>query len=102
MVSGVGPGIHVLDAVHVPEEEGTVWEIFFGVCAPIGWNWQNVVFFAQKFIRLVREKKTVFPYGQDTLESAFHWLSEDTARFKIGVGVCRQRLRSADTRKVVP
>jgi len=34
VVSGVGPGIDVLDAVHVPQVEGAVSGIF-GIFAPI-------------------------------------------------------------------
>ena len=40
-----------------------------------------------KFIRLVCEKLTIFPYGQDILETSFYWLSDDIVRFKIEVGV---------------
>jgi len=47
----------------VPQKEGAVWG-FFGICAPIGSNGQNDIFFAQKCIRLVREKLIIFPYGQ--------------------------------------
>jgi len=41
------------------------WWIIFGICVPIGLIGQNDVFFAQKCIRLVHEKLTVFPYAQD-------------------------------------
>jgi len=43
VVSGVGPGIHELDGVHVSQKEGAVWG-FFGICAPIGLNGLNKVF----------------------------------------------------------
>ena len=56
MVSGVGPGIDVLDWVHVPRG------IFFGICAPIHLNGRNDVLFFEKRIRLACEKLTVFPY----------------------------------------
>ena len=37
VVSTVGPGIHVLDGVHVPKKKGLFCG-FFGICAPIGLN----------------------------------------------------------------
>ena len=46
-----------------PKRKGLFWE-FLGICTSIGLNGQNVLFFAQKCTRLVREKMTVFPYGQ--------------------------------------
>jgi len=49
MVSGVGPGIHVLDGVHMPRKEGAVLEIFQHFC-PIGLNGQNNGFFTQNCI----------------------------------------------------
>jgi len=42
MVSGVGPGIDVLDWVHVPQGRGLFWG-FFGICVPIGLNGRNGV-----------------------------------------------------------
>jgi len=48
----------------VPEEEGPVLGIF-GICFPIGLNGYNHVLFAEKCIRLVCEKLTIFPKGQD-------------------------------------
>jgi len=49
VVSGVGAGIHVLDGGSRTQEEGAVLG-FFGICAPIGLNAQNDVFFTQKCI----------------------------------------------------
>jgi len=69
VVSGVGPGIDVIDgimAVHVPQGEGAVSGIFWH-----GLNGQNDVLFAEKCIRLVCEKLTIFPYRQDTVLLAF-------------------------------
>jgi len=43
VMSGVGPGIHVLDRVHVPQGEGAVLGIFFGNRNPIGLNGRNDV-----------------------------------------------------------
>ena len=43
--------------------KGLFWGII-GICDPIGLNGQNDVLFAQKCIRLVREKLIIFPYGQ--------------------------------------
>ena len=40
-------------------------------CAPIHLNGRNDVLFAEKCIRLVCEKLTIFPYGQDTVLLAF-------------------------------
>jgi len=60
---------------------------FFGICAPIRLNGQNDVSFAQKCIRLVCEKLTIFPYGQDIFGNSFYWLSDDLVGFKIEVGV---------------
>jgi len=48
-VSGVGPGIHVLDGVHMPQKEGAVLGIYQHLC-PIGLNGQNGIFFSQKCI----------------------------------------------------
>ena len=55
----------------------------------VGLNLRNEVLFAEKCIRLVREKLTLFPYGQDTLETLFYWLSDDRARFKSKSGFRR-------------
>jgi len=54
----VGPGIDVLDGVHVPQGEGVVSGIFRHL------HRQNDVLFAEKCIRLVHEK-LIFPYGRD-------------------------------------
>ena len=48
----------------MPLKEGAILG-FFQHLRPIGLNGQNDIFFAQKCIQLVREKLTVFPYGQD-------------------------------------
>jgi len=64
VVSGVGPCIDVLDGdPRDPRGRGCFEN--FSHLRPIGLNGQSDVFFAQKCIRLVREKLTVFPYGQD-------------------------------------
>jgi len=64
VVSGVGPGIDVLDGVHVPQGVGAVSGIVSGICAPIRLNGRNDVLYIEKCIRLVCEKLTVFLYGQ--------------------------------------
>jgi len=73
----------------LPKEEGAVWGIFQHL-HPIGLNWQNDVFFAQKCIRLVRGKLTVAFFRTDkiSLESTFDWLSKDAVKFEVNVGVC--------------
>jgi len=55
---------------------------------PIG---LNGVFFAQKCIRLAREKLTIFYFCTDyiSLESTVYWLSEDTVMFEVDVGFAR-------------
>jgi len=63
-VSGVGPGIHVglLDgSSRAQKERGCFRDLHW---RPIGLNGHNDVFFAQKCIRLVREKLIIFLYGQ--------------------------------------
>jgi len=57
------------------------------VCVRTHLNGRNHVLFAEKCIRLVREKLRIFPYGQYIVGIMFHWLSEDIVRFKIEVGV---------------
>jgi len=52
VVSGVGPGIDVLDGVHMPQGEGAVSGIF-GMCALICLNGQDDIQFAEKCIRLM-------------------------------------------------
>jgi len=48
--------------------------------SPIGLNGQNDVLFAEKCIRIVCEKLTLFPYGQDIVGNiillAFWWYSQ--------------------------
>jgi len=56
VVSGVGRGIGVLDGVHVPQE-GEV----SGVSRCRWFEWR---IFEQKYIRLVRDRLIIFPYGQ--------------------------------------
>ena len=60
---------------------------FFGICAPIGLKGQNDVLFAQKCIRLVCEKLTTYPYGQDIAGNIVFWLPDDIVTFKIEMGV---------------
>jgi len=55
----VSPGIDV----HMPQGK-RLFLAFFGICAPIRLNGQNDALFAEKCIRLVCEKLTIFPYGQ--------------------------------------
>jgi len=67
VVSGVDPGIHELDEVHVSQEEGAVSGMVSGIfwhLRPIRLNERNDVLFAEKCIQLVCEKLTIFPYGQ--------------------------------------
>jgi len=51
----------------VPQAEGAISGIFWHLwlVPPIGLNGQNEVLFAEKCIRLVCEKLTIFLYGQD-------------------------------------
>jgi len=47
VMSGVGSGIHVLDGGSLaPNGRGCLGD--FGICAPIGLNGQNVIFFTDK------------------------------------------------------
>ena len=48
-------------------------------------EWADDVLFAENCIRLVCEKLTIFPYGQDIVGNVVYWLSGDIVRFKIGV-----------------
>ena len=69
VVSGAGPGIHVLDgSPRASKGRGCyflAWFLaFFGICARICLNGRNDVLIAEKYIRLVCEKLTVFPYRQ--------------------------------------
>jgi len=74
VVSGMGPGIGVLDAVDVLQgERGGVREVSWNF-SPHWFEWRIV---KQKCIRLVCEI---------SLETFFHWLSDDIIRFKIEVG----------------
>jgi len=70
MVSGVGPGIHVLDGS--PRQwKGLflAWFLaFFGICACIRFIWRNNVIDVMIADRLVREKLTVFPYTAYIIE----------------------------------
>jgi len=78
VVSEVGPGIHVLDGrPRASRRRGCLawFLVFFGICARIRLNGRNDALIAEKCIRLVCEKLTVFPYGQYIVE------------FKIKVGV---------------
>jgi len=50
-------------------------------CTAIHLNGQNDVLFAEKCIRLVCDKLTLFLYGQDIVGNA-----DDIVRFKIEVG----------------
>jgi len=69
MVSGVGPGIHVLDwGFTCLKGKGLflAWfRAFFGICACIGFNRRDD---AEKCIRLVCEKLAVFPYTRYIIE----------------------------------
>ena len=68
VVSGVGPGIRVLDGIHVRQGEGAVSGMvsgIFGICACIGFNRRDD---AEKCIRLVCEKLAVFPYARYIVE----------------------------------
>jgi len=49
VVSGVGPGIHVLDGGSCAPKKGLLGG-FFSICTPIGLNGQNDIFFALKCI----------------------------------------------------
>ena len=76
VVSVVGRGVGVLNRLQMPQGE---------------WGFRshglNGVFFEQKCTRLVREKLTMFPYGNKLLETPVHWLSTEIVRFQIDVGV---------------
>jgi len=78
-VSGVGPGIDVLDGVDVLQVEGgfgMLWRVF-----PIGLNGvllrRNVLDSCVKYFRT----------GEISLETYFHWFSEYIVRFNIEVRV---------------
>ena len=61
VVSGVGPGIHVLDGSPVPQREGAVSGMVSGIfrhLRHIGFNGQNDVC----------EKLTIFPYAEYILK----------------------------------
>jgi len=60
---------------------------FFGICAPIRLNGQNDVLFAEKCIRLMCEKLTTFPYGQDIVGNIVFGLLDNIVTFKIEMGV---------------
>ena len=60
-----GIGINVLDGVHMPEGKGLFLGFFFWHLRPHSLNGQNEVLFAEKCIRLVCEKLTIFLYRQD-------------------------------------
>jgi len=47
----------------------------------------GITYFHQKCIRLIRKKLRIFPHGRYIVEMSLYWLSEDTVRFKIEVGV---------------
>jgi len=73
--------------VHVPQGEGAVSGMdssIFGIGTCIGFNRRDD---AEKCIRLVCEKLTVFPYAPYTLNSASNSLSYDIVKFKVEVGV---------------
>jgi len=76
--------------IHVPQGEGSVSGMvcgIFGIWACIGFNRRND---AEKCIRLVCEKLTVFPcarYTVDNLNSVSNSFSYDIVRFKIEVGI---------------
>ena len=63
MVSGMGPGIDVLDGSMCLKGNG-LFLGFFGICAPTRLNGQNDVLIVQKCIRLMCEKLIIFAYGQ--------------------------------------
>jgi len=61
----------VLDGVHVPQGKG----IFFVGVSPHWFEFRFLsVFLKQKCIRLVREKLTVFPYGQYIIQNRYLFL----------------------------
>ena len=88
VVSGVSPGIHVLDGrPRASGGRGCFWRRFWHF-----WHLRMHCFNrrhdAEKCIRLVCEKLTIFPYTQNvSLNSVYDWLSYDIVRFKIQVGV---------------
>jgi len=102
VVSGVGPGIHVLDGVHVPQGEWAVSSMISGIfrhlrgLRPFRLNGRNDVLFVDKCIQLVCEKLTIFRTVNISSESMFHWLSDDIDRFKIKVGL-RRNLQKCNT-----
>ena len=57
------------------------------LCVRTHLNGRHHVLLAEKCIQLVHEKLRIFPYGNISLESMFHWLSDDTVKFKIKVRV---------------
>jgi len=86
VVSGVGPGIGVLDGVHVQQGKGAVSTVF---CPhwPIGFNG---VFCNRNIFDSCTKSWQYFRRDKISLESTFHWLYENIVKFKADAGVCGQ------------
>jgi len=116
-----GVGVAVFPAVlRGPRRTEWNWRIYcfhFCVClsvclsvcpcalSPIGLNWRNGVSFGEKCIRLVCEKLTLFPYGQDTVGNAvllaFWWYSQFQDRSG-GFGVMYKNVKLISRKKDFP
>jgi len=86
MVSGVGPGIDVLDGGPRASRERAVSGIFSAFAPPICLNGRNDVLFGENISIRVGKVDNIF-VRTTSLKSMFHWLSDDIVRFKIKVGV---------------
>jgi len=65
--------------LHAPRGKG-----HFGFFVPIGLNGRMAYFLHRNAFDSC-EKLTIFPYYNMSLESTFHWLSEDTVNFEVDV-----------------
>ena len=83
MVRAVGPGIAVLDGVHVVQGKGR----FGGFLFPIFTMRNAIGSPTVKCFRLMCKKLTKFPFGKRILESSIRGLFGDIFSFNIKVGV---------------
>ena len=75
VVNGVSLGIHVLDGVQVPQEEGKVLDSL-----PHWFQWRICILCTQKCIGLVCEKFIVFAYGKCIMSELKAMLEMTTTR----------------------
>ena len=86
VVSGVTPGIHVLDGSPRASRGGVVSGMVLGIFRHLRMHCFNRRHDADKCIRFVCEKLTIFPYADYIVEFLSNSLSYDVVRFKIKVG----------------